>query len=116
MPGRLAAADVDVVAVEGDVELPERDLRAGELFDALAQPLRQRDTARVDADECNAPEAGVPLDDLVRDPGQRLRDRVGVEQRARGRGLGGYWPLRACFTFDSFSASRDRVKGAVVGA
>jgi hypothetical protein len=70
----------------------------------------------VDADEREASEVGVPLDQLVRDPRQRLRDRVGVEQRARGRGLGGYGPLRAKLTFDSFSASRDRVKGAVVGA
>jgi hypothetical protein len=70
----------------------------------------------VDADERDAPEVGVPFDDLVRDPRQRLRDRVGVEQGARGRGLGGYWPLMANLTFDSFSASRDRVKGVLVGA
>jgi hypothetical protein len=107
---------VDVVAVEGDVELPECDLRGGELLDALAQPLGQRDAAGVDADEGDATEVGVPLDDLVGDPRQRLRDRVGVEQRARGRGLGGYRPLRANLTFDSFPASRDRVKGVVVGA
>jgi hypothetical protein len=107
---------VDVVAVEGDVELPERDLRAGELLDPLSQALGQRDAAGVDPDEGDAPEVGVPLDDLVGDPRQRLRDRVGVEQRARGRGLGGYGPLRANLTFDSFPASRDRVKGVVVGA
>jgi hypothetical protein len=116
VPRRLAAADVDVVAMEGDVELPERDLRAGELLDALAQPLRERDTARVDADEGDAPEVGVPLDDLVREPGQRLRDRVGVAKRSCCRSLRGYRALRANLTFDSFPASRDRVKGVVVGA
>jgi hypothetical protein len=116
VPRRLAAADVDVVAVEGDVELPERDLRAGELLDALAQPLRKRDAASVDADKGDAPEVGVPLDDLVGDPRQRLRDRVDVEKRSRCRGLRGYGPLRANLTFDSFPASRDRVKGVVVGA
>jgi hypothetical protein len=116
VPGRFAAADVDVVAVEGDVQLPERDLRAGELLDALAQPLRERDAARVDADEGDLREVGVALDDLVRDPRQRLRDRVGVEKRSCCRGLGGYGPLRANLTFDSFPASRDRVKGVVVGA
>src|SRR5262249_52178952 len=116
VPRRLAAADVDVVAVEGDVELPERDLRAGELLDALAEPLRERHAAGVDTDERDPAEVGVPLDDLVRDPRQRLRDRVGVEQRGRGRGFGGYRPLRAYLTFDSFSASQDRVKGVVVGA
>jgi hypothetical protein len=69
----------------------------------------------VDADEGDAAEVGVPLDDLVRDSCQRLGDRLGFEQRARGRGLSGYGPLRANLTFDSFSASRDRVKGVVVG-
>jgi hypothetical protein len=49
----------------------------------------------VDPDECDPPEVGVPLDDLVRDPGQRLLDRVGIEDRARCRGFGGYRPLRA---------------------
>jgi hypothetical protein len=49
----------------------------------------------VDPDECYAPEVGVPLDDLVRDPRQRLLDRVGIEDRARCRGFGGYRPLRA---------------------
>jgi hypothetical protein len=116
VPRRLAAADVDVVAVEGDVELPERDLRAGELLDALAQPLCERDSARVDADEGDPAEVGVPLDDLVRDPGQRLRDRVGVEERSCCRDLRGYRALRANLTFDSFPASRDRVKGVCVGA
>jgi hypothetical protein len=70
----------------------------------------------VDADEGDAPQVGVPLDDLVRDPRQRLRDRVGVEQRARGRGFRGYVAVRAVLTFDSFPASQDRVKGARVGA
>ncbi len=51
MPRRLAAADVDVVPVEGDVELAERDLRRAQLVDPGAQPLRQRDASGVDADE-----------------------------------------------------------------
>jgi hypothetical protein len=70
----------------------------------------------VDADEGDPAKVGVSLDDLVRDPRQRLRDRVGVEQRARFKGLRGYRAVRANLTFDSFSASRDRVKGVVVGA
>jgi hypothetical protein len=107
---------VDVVAVEGDVELPERHLRRRQLLDPLPQALRQGDAASVDADEGDAPEVGVPFDDLVRDPSQSLRDRLGVEQRARGGKFCGYRPLRANLTFDSFPASRDRVKGDRVGA
>src|SRR5262245_56444748 len=116
VPGRLAAPDVDVVAVEGDVELAERDLGPAQLVDAPAEPLGERHSACVDADERDPREVGVPLDDLVRDPRQRLPDRIGVEDRASCRGFGGYGPLRANLTFDSFAASRDRVKGVRVGA
>src|SRR6266545_1537892 len=41
----LAAAHLDVVAVEGDVDGAERDLDATELLDQAAQALRERDTA-----------------------------------------------------------------------
>jgi hypothetical protein len=71
----------------------------------------------VDADERDPREVGVALDDLVRDPRQGLRDRLGVEKRSCCRGFGGYvLPAALRLTFDSFSASRDRVKGFVVGA
>jgi hypothetical protein len=111
VPGRLASAHVHVVAVEGDVELAEGDLRAAQLLDALPQPLRKRDAARVDADERDAREVGVPLDDLVCDARQRARDRFGIEKDFRCRGLRRYGALRANLTADSFPASRDRVKG-----
>jgi hypothetical protein len=115
--GRLARAHVDVVAVESDVELAERDLGAGELGDAAAQALRERDAARVDADECHALEVGIALDDLVRDPRQRALDRLGVEKGLRfGDRRAVQGALRALLTFDSFPASRDRVKGVCVGA
>jgi hypothetical protein len=107
---------VDVVAVEGDVELAERDLGAGQLLDAAAQALGERDAARVDADEGDALEIGVPLDDLVRDPRQRSLDRLGIEDSLGFRGLRAQSALRALLTFDSFPASRDRVKGVCVGA
>ena len=57
---RLAAADVDVVAVERDVERAQRDLRAGELLDQRAQPLRNAHAARVDANEGDLLEVGLP--------------------------------------------------------
>src|SRR5215217_415760 len=39
---RAIAADVDVVAVERDVELPERQLHAGALGDEAPEALRER--------------------------------------------------------------------------
>jgi hypothetical protein len=81
--GRLAGADVDVVAVEGDVELAEGELGALELGDPPAQALGKRDAARVDADQRDALELRVALDDLVGDARQRALDRLGVEEGLR---------------------------------
>ena len=75
---RPAAADVDVVAVEGDVERPEVDLDAAELLDQAAEAVRQRDASRVDADERDRVEVGVRLDDLVSDPVKGALERVCV--------------------------------------
>jgi hypothetical protein len=92
---RLSEADVDVVAVKGDVELAERQLRTGKLGDPPAEALCERHPAGVDADEGDALEVGIPLDDLVRDPRQRTRDRVDIEDDLGCRGLRGYPTLRA---------------------
>jgi hypothetical protein len=70
----------------------------------------------VDADQRDARQVGIALDDLVRDAGQRFRDGVAVEDGLRCRGLRAYGALRACLTVDSFPASRDRVKGVLIGA
>ena len=86
-----------------------------QLVDPPAQPLRERHAARVDADERDPREVGVALDDLVRDPSERPRDRLGIEDSLRCRGLRAQGALRADATFDSFSASRDRVKGVRIG-
>ena len=102
---RLAAADVDVVAVEGDVERPEVDLDAAELLDQPAEAVRERDAARVDADERDRVEVGVRLDDLVGDPVKGALERFCVEELPAQRGLGQRVnPI-------SFPASLDRVKG-----
>ncbi len=85
MEWRLTAAHVDVVAVERDVDGAEGNLDAAELLDRSPEPLRERHTARVDTDERDPVQIGVPLDDLVRDPRQRARERVRVEDDARGR-------------------------------
>jgi hypothetical protein len=49
----------------------------------------------VDADEGDLGEVGIALDDLVRDPRQRPRDRLGIEDGGSCRGLGGYVAVRA---------------------
>jgi hypothetical protein len=67
----------------------------------------------VDADQRDPCQVGVPLDDLVRDPRQCLGDRLGIEKGRACRGLRAQLALRAVLTFDSFSASRDRVKGVL---
>jgi hypothetical protein len=66
----------------------------------------------VDADQRDALELGVPLDDLVRDARQRALDVFRIEDSLRFGGLRAQGALRALLTFYSFPASRDRVKGA----
>src|SRR5581483_528894 len=75
---RLAAAHLDVVAVEGDVDGAERDRRPGELLDQPPQPLGDEDTARVDADQRDVVEALVALDDLVGDAVEGALERFCV--------------------------------------
>ena len=103
---RLPAADVHVVAVEGDVELAEVELEAGALLDQAPQAMGERHAARVDADERDGVELLVALDDLVRDPRECARDRVAVEQEPAGL-------RRHADASFSFPASLDRVKGNV---
>jgi hypothetical protein len=82
---RLAAPDVDVVAVEGDVDGADVDLHPAPLLDQATQAVRERDAARVDADERHVLQRLVPLDDLVRDPRERPLDRVGIEEDLPGQ-------------------------------
>src|SRR5207237_9526162 len=81
---RLAAAHLDVVAVEGDVDRAKGGCDAGTLFDEAAQALRERHAAGVDADERDLVEVGVPLDDLVGDPGERPGEAVLVQEGLPG--------------------------------
>jgi len=75
--------------------LPERHLGVRKLADPAPQPLGERHAAGVDADERDLREVGIALDDLVRDPRQRLGDRLGIENGRSCRGLGGYVAVRA---------------------
>ena len=81
---RLAAADAHVVAIEGDVDGAECRRRAGALADQAREPLRKRHAARLDADERDVGDVGIGLDDLVRDPRERPRERVGIEENLSG--------------------------------
>ena len=98
--------------MEGDVELADRDFGPFELGDPATQPLREGNPTRVDADQGDLLEVRVALRDLVRDPRQRALDRFGIEDSLRCRGLRAQRAVRVVLTFDSFPASRDRVKGA----
>ena len=44
------------------------------------EPLRDRDAACLNTDECDLAQVGVRLDDLVGNARQRPRDRVGIEE------------------------------------
>ena len=49
-----SVADVDVVTMERDVERADGELEAAPLLDEASKPRRERRTARLDADECDA--------------------------------------------------------------
>ena len=100
--------------MEGDVDCAELGRLAGALLDQPPQPLRERDAACLDADECDLLEVGVSLDDLVRDPRQRPRDRICIEEDLPGSLHRGVGVQR--HSGDSFPASLDRVKGVRVRA
>ena len=69
--------------MEGDVDRAERGLDAAALGDQRAQPARERDAARVDPDEGEPRQVVVALDQLVREPRERPRQGVRVEDLAR---------------------------------
>src|SRR5919109_1271344 len=85
MARRISPAHLDVVAVEGDVDGAEDRPRACALLDESPEALRERNAARLDADEGDTGEVGIPLDDLVRDARERAAERFRVHQdRVRG--------------------------------
>ena len=72
-------AALDVVAVEGDVEVAEWDVGAGELADQRVQAAADDGPARVDADQRQPIRLLVLLDDLVGDTDQRPPQIVVIE-------------------------------------
>ena len=74
--------------MERDIHGAEQGLEAAPLGDEVAQPARKRDAARVDADEREARDVVVPLDQLVRESRERARQGVRIENLAPRRGRG----------------------------
>ena len=69
----------DVVAVEGDVDVAERDLGVEQVLDEAVDPAGEHRAAAVDADDREPLGLGVLLDDLVRDAHERAPDVVPIE-------------------------------------
>ena len=82
--------------------VPSCDLHLGALRDQPAEALRERDAARVDADEGDPLEVVRLLDDLVRDAGERPLDRLPVEDDL---------PRLRCRSRSRAHASRGRAEG-----
>jgi hypothetical protein len=98
----VGCSGLDVVAVERDVEVAERELLAGQLAHQRVDALRQDRAARVDADD-RYRFRGVLLHDLVRNPHQRAAQVLSVEDDL----------LRVTHS-RPFLVSPDRVKGTDV--
>ena len=69
--------------MERDVDGAERGSTPLRSATSVAQPAGERDAARVDADEREASRVVVALDQLVREPRERPRQGVRVEDLAR---------------------------------
>src|SRR5262249_4994447 len=95
---RVRRAVREVVAIEGDVDVPERDILVEQVADELVQSCGEVRAAAVDAHEGDRAPA-VLLYHLMRDAHERATDVVLVEDNL------GFWQ------HGSFLASRDRVKG-----
>ena len=100
MHDRRVGAALEVVAVEADVEIPERDLRVEQLFELGLQPLGEERPATMDPDQHRRRRTGIALDDLVSDAHQRSPHVLRLED-----------DLLVAASIVSFLASRDRVKG-----
>ena len=83
---RPHAARDHVVAVERDVERADRHRLLRELRELRGDELGHRLSAAHDRDQAQVVGAGVPLQDLVRDPRRGALDALGVEDYAARHG------------------------------
>src|SRR5207237_10757011 len=88
--------DREVVAIEGDVDVPERDLRLEQLAGQRVQAPGQDGSPPMDADDRDRP-VGVLLDDLVRDPHQCAAHVIVVEDDRGGLQRAPSWPYGTGF-------------------
>ena len=79
--GRLGA---DVVAVEGDVDVADRQLGRGQLPQQGVQPAGEQRAAGVDSDDRETLGIGVLLGDLVSDPLQGSPHVIALEHDLLG--------------------------------
>ncbi len=77
----------EVVAIEGDVERPDRHLCPLVLEDRRGDPPRERHAATLDADQQQAVRARLLLDDLMGEADRRATDLVGGHDPASGHTL-----------------------------
>jgi hypothetical protein len=77
----IGPAGGEVVAVERDVDVPERDVGLEQILDEPVDAGGEMRASSVDADERDGA-AGVLLHDLVRYPDERASDVVLVEDDA----------------------------------
>ncbi len=100
---RLHRPQLDVVAVEGDVERTDGDLGAFELTDRVCQAASDGDATGVQADEHDAGTALVAFHDLVGDahvgPAKGFRvEHAGAQDWARSHRFLPWEPHRTPFT------------------
>jgi hypothetical protein len=73
-----------VVAVQRDVERPDRDFHSGYCRDLAGEPAGERDAASADPDKRKLLHAAGALHDLVRDTRESAADTVAVEDYCHG--------------------------------
>ena len=71
---RRVRGRTQIVAVERDVKLTDRQTHAVDARNVPGQPARQRHTARVDADQAQVVRTVVLFEDLMRDAHERAVD------------------------------------------
>src|SRR2546428_11343660 len=81
---RVLLPRVEIVTIEGDVQLPDGDRRPFDLLELFGEPFGEVHAAGPNAHQGHVDDPVVLLDDLVRHAGQGPVDFLGVHDRAGG--------------------------------